>query len=257
MHPRNLRLFLSLVLAGTMAAACSIQQRSQTGPSRTELATITQPDTLVIFKAPPSNLVLPPYRLSFGDEIEIKLFNHPEFNEHAVIRPDGRIALEKAGEIVALGMTPQELDSVLTARLSRIIRRPDVTVMVRSFGKRHVYILGEVRQPGAYEIKDGMTVLRAIAEAGGLTGYAKLNSVVLMRNEYYRDPIAVRLDLSNFTAKPDRYRDRLLATNDIVYVPRTFIGHLNDFVDKFFTKMVQPPLDSYLRYIYFTRAFSQ
>ncbi|RMD96171.1 MAG: hypothetical protein D6814_11885, partial [Calditrichaeota bacterium] len=110
-----------------------------------------------------------------------------------------------------------------------------------------------VNSPGGYEIKDGMTVLRAIAEAGGQTQFAKMNSIILLRNEYFRQPIAMRLNLSNFSAKPDRARDQLLLANDIIYVPRTFIGELNGFVNRFFTGLIAPPLDIYLRAVFFTR----
>ncbi len=243
--------FLSAAFLALLFNAC-------TGPGRISqkrLQAIRKPiaDTLVVVRTPRSLMKLPQYRLSFGDVIEIKVFNHPEFNETTSIRPDGRIALEKIGELFVLGLTPAQLDSILTRRYSRFIRRPDVTVLLRQFGERHVYVLGEVNAPGGYLLKDGMTVLRAIAEAGGQTQFAKMNSVILLRNEYYREPVAIRLDLSNFTSKPDRARDQLVMANDIIFIPRTFIGELDGFVDRFFSRLIEPPLDLYLRTIFFTR----
>lgn len=178
------------------------------------------------------------YRLGFGDEIEVKVFNHPEFNEQTIIRPDGRIALEKAGEIVAIGRTPHQIDSLITKRYSRFLRRPQVTVLVRKFGVKQFYILGEVKNPGVYELYDGMTVLRAIASAGGNTGYAQMNSIILMRNEFYRNPIVMRMNLTNLPKDPNPVRDRLLIANDIIYIPRTYIGELNGFIERFVSKLI-------------------
>ncbi len=245
-------IFLALLLS--FLTACSVNPRIRTTESRprAELRT-AMVDTLVEIRPPKNFRALPQYRFSFGDEIEIKIFNHPEFSTTVLVRPDGRIGLEKVGELFAIGRTPRQLDSLLTYRYSRIIRNPDVTVLVKSFGKRHVYILGEVASPGAYELHDGMTILRAIAKAGGYTQYARLNSVILMRNEYFRNPIAVRLNLANFPGKPDRARDRVLVANDIIYVPKTVIGELDGFVERFITRFIGPPLDLYIRTIFFTR----
>ncbi len=244
----------AILLVGLLA--CSVNPRIQSDSRQEPVLRSTLADTLVEIRPPKKFRALPQYRFSFGDEIEIKIFDHPEFSTTVTVRPDGRIGLEKIGELFTLGRTPRQLDSLLTRRYSRIIRRPDATVLVKSFGKRNIYVLGEVATPGAYELDDGMTILRAIAKAGGYTQYARLNSVILMRNEYFRNPIAVRLNLANFPRKPDRARDRVLVANDIVYVPKTVIGELDGFVERFITRFVGPPLDLYLRAIFFTRVIN-
>ena len=92
---------------------------------------------------------MPEYRLGFGDEIEVKFFNNAQFNEMITVRPDGRITLEKIGDIYVTGMTPSQLDSLITTTYADIIRDPEVTVFVRKFGSYQTYILGEVGDPGA------------------------------------------------------------------------------------------------------------
>jgi polysaccharide export outer membrane protein len=196
---------------------------------------------------------LPTYRLSFGDVLEIRFFGNPEFNVTNTIRPDGRMTMEKIGELFIVGMTPEELDNLITAKYSRFIKEPDVTVIVRSFGKRNVFLLGHVNGPGAYEIEPGMTVLRVLTRAGGYQVGAKLNSIILMRAEYFQAPKAYRIDLENFPAKADLASDPLVEPNDIIYVPRTFVSDATLFMNRFFA-LVNAPLDFLLRaYFLFER----
>ena len=71
---------------------------------------------------------VPEYRLGFGDEVEIKFFNNNQFNETIGVRPDGRITLERIGDIYVNGMTPSQLDSLVTVTYAEFVREPDVTV---------------------------------------------------------------------------------------------------------------------------------
>lgn len=201
----------------------------------------TKPSSFISSAAP-----LPTYRLTFGDILEIRFFGNPEFNVSTAIRPDGRITLEKIGELFVVGMTPEELDNLITAKYSRFIKEPDVTVIVRSFGKRNVFLLGEVNGPGAYEIEPGMTVLRVLSRAGGYTIGAKLNSIILMRAEYFQAPKAYRIDLDNFSAKADLASDPLVEPNDVIYVPKTFVSDATLFMNRFFA-LVNGPLDFLFR----------
>jgi polysaccharide export outer membrane protein len=205
------------------------------------LQATAKPSSFISSTAP-----LPTYRLTFGDILEIRFFGNPEFNVTNTIRPDGRLTLEKIGELFVVGMTPEELDNLITAKYSRFIKDPDVTVIVRSFGKRNVFLLGHVNGPGAYEIEPGMTVLRVLTRAGGYQVGAKLNSIILMRAEYFQASKAYRVDLENFSSKTDLASDPLVEPNDIIYVPKTFISDATLFMNRFFA-LVNSPLDFILR----------
>ena len=85
----------------------------------------------------------PEYLLGFGDVIEIKFFRNTEFNETVTVRPDDRISLQKVGELEVSGMTPSQLDSVITAIYSEFVLEPEVTVIVRQFGGQNFYVLGK------------------------------------------------------------------------------------------------------------------
>ena len=84
---------------------------------------------------------VPEYQLGFGDVIEVKFFDNERFKETVKVRPDGRISLECIGDIFVAGMTPAQLDSLVTRTYAEIIQNPDVTIFVRDFGGYQVYVL--------------------------------------------------------------------------------------------------------------------
>ena len=192
----------------------------------------------------------PEYRLGFGDVIDIKFFQHFEFNETITVRPDGRISLAKVGELRVKGMTPADLDSIITDTYRRFIREPDVTVIVREFGGYKFYVLGEVNRGGGFPVERDMTVLQAIAAAGGPKISAKMGSVMILRRGMRQEVEAVKLNLSKSLKTKSGLRisphNILVQPRDIIYVPKTAIASASDFMRQVYTGIL-PPLDLYLR----------
>jgi protein involved in polysaccharide export with SLBB domain len=188
----------------------------------------------------------PEYRLGYGDVIAVKFFYNPQFDQTLTIRPDGRMTLPRLGEVLVAGMTPAQLDDLITEKYSEIIREPDVTVIVQQFGEEVVYVLGEVNEPGGYPLNTyGTSVLGAIALADGFKNTAKLSSVILIKLDDQGVPVPTRLNLTRAVGG-SREDDPFLDGNEIIYVPSTFISQLNLFLEQFFTKLA-PPLDFYLK----------
>src|SRR4030095_11004713 len=100
----------------------------------------------------------------------------------AVVRPDGKISLPLANEIHASGKTAVELRAEIAERLNQFVTQPVVSVMVKQVNSLKISVLGEVRKPDIYRIKQRVTVLEAIAMAGGFTDLAKPTKVVVIRN---------------------------------------------------------------------------
>jgi protein involved in polysaccharide export with SLBB domain len=189
---------------------------------------------------------LPEYRIGILDELEIRFYYHERFNETVAVRPDGRITLQLVGDIEAAGMTPAELDRVITAAYADIVESPEVTVIVRSFAGLTIYVLGEVNKPGLFEMKPNMTVLQALAAAGGPIKGAKLNSVIVLRQDEAEELKAFRLDFSPALIKRGVAQNQRLLPQDVVYVPKTFIADVNTFLSQIYDGLF-PPFDIYLR----------
>ena len=201
---------------------------------------------------------IPEYRLGFGDIIEIKFFNNSEFNETITVRPDGRISLQKVGELLVLGRTPVEVDSVITKIYAEFVINPEVTVIVREFGGLQAFVLGEVEKPGGYPLTKNMTILQALAVAGGTKNSAKLNSVMVLRKDQTGGIAATKVNLKNLF-KADHISEFVknnleIHPQDIIYVPKTIISSATDFMKMVYSGFL-PPLDLYLRVIYYYDRF--
>jgi protein involved in polysaccharide export with SLBB domain len=179
------------------------------------------------------------YVIAAGDTLDIKFMNNPEFNEIGVpVRPDGRISLQLAPEVKAAGLTPGELRSQLTQRYASELKKPEITIIVRSFSDQKIFVDGEVLVPGVIELKGPTTVMRAIAQARGLRETARISNVIVIRKDFEGKPMAANLDLTKVINGTDPSQDIFLMPYDIVYVPKSNIARINKFVDEYINRVV-------------------
>jgi polysaccharide biosynthesis/export protein len=189
------------------------------------------------------------YLLGYGDVVEVKFFYTPEYNETVTIRPDGYIALQRVGDIYVAGKTAAELDQYITTTYSEILQNPDVTVLVRQFGGQQCYVMGEVEKPGTIDVAKGMTMMRAIAAAGGPKKSAKMSSVILIRSTDLKKAEASRIDLSFGHLAKRMESDLPISAYDVIYVPKTFVADVGAFMSQIYD-IVIPPFDAWARYEY-------
>jgi polysaccharide biosynthesis/export protein len=122
------------------------------------------------------------YLLGPEDVIDVFVWKEPDLSATGiVVRPDGRISLPLANELEASGKTADQLKQEITERLKRYITDPAVNVIVKQINSLKISVLGEVRKPDVYRIKNRITVLDAIAMAGGFTDLARPTRVVVLR----------------------------------------------------------------------------
>jgi polysaccharide biosynthesis/export protein len=217
MNPYKLPLLLTLSLALTLSS-CATQQPATVSQVPAQSASALQP--------PPAYIIQP------GDQLDLKFFYNPELNETITVRPDGKIALQLIDEVQASGLTPETLDATLTKMYSRELKKPEVTVIVRSFTSQRVFVGGEVNKQGFVNLTAGMTPLQAVLEAGGLKETADPCAAILIRKGPENQPVPVRLDLKNalYGAGQGTYQ---LHPQDVVFVPKTFIAEANKFVKQY------------------------
>lgn len=178
------------------------------------------------------------YLLKPGDVIDVKFYYSPELNEQLVVRPDGRISLQLVDEVTVEGLTPAELDSVLTERYTTKIPYPEISVIVKQFPNQKIYVGGEVQSPGIIQLSGRMTTLQAIFEAGGFRRSAKLKNIVILRDQGKTEPLFVTVNLHEVLRKTGGYSDIVLKPHDIVFVPKTTIAKLNDFVSQYIDNLI-------------------
>jgi polysaccharide export outer membrane protein len=170
------------------------------------------------------------YRLQVGDQLDIKFFYNPELNEQVTIRPDGRISLQLAHEIMVAGLRAAELTDLLTKKYATEVKRLEITVIVRSFAQK-VYVDGEVAKPGMLSLIGYMTVLHSISQAGGVIDSARTTEVIVIRRGPDNKPLAITVNLNKAIDGTDMSQDIVLRPFDIVYVPKSPIANVNKWVD--------------------------
>lgn len=122
------------------------------------------------------------YRLGPEDVIDVFVWKEPDLSATVTVRPDGKISLPAVNELIASGKTAVELQQEISQKLQQFLSQPVVSVMVKQINSMKISVLGEVRKPDVYKIKNRVTLLDAIAMAGGFTDLAKPNKVVVLRN---------------------------------------------------------------------------
>ena len=174
------------------------------------------------------------YRLQPGDELDIRFYYNPELSTSVLIRPDGRISLPLANEIQAAGLTPAQLGQRLRSAYEQELRRPELTVIVRSFNSQKVFVGGEVASPGVVQALGPLTVLQSVTQAGGFKETARVNEVLVIRRDpAAQDPIVIPVDIGAVVDGSQTNQDIALMPFDVVYVPKSPIANVNKFVDQY------------------------
>ncbi|MET1256770.1 XrtA/PEP-CTERM system exopolysaccharide export protein [Aliikangiella maris] len=130
-------------------------------------------------------LLVSQYYIGVDDQVQVNVWKSPDLSISVPVRPDGIISVPLIGEVVAGGRTPVEVADEITEKLSHFIRDPQVSVILVELRSHEflsrVRVTGAVRNPISINFRQGMTVLDAVLEAGGLNEFASANSSKLFR----------------------------------------------------------------------------
>ena len=170
--------------------------------------------------APESAATSPGYRIGAGDVLEVNIWNEPQASvSNVAVRPDGKISLPLIKEIEVLGLTPMELQKILTSKFDKLIRGADVTVVVREIKSKKVYLVGAIGKAGPIPLlSDHMTVLQALAEVGGVSPYAKRGKIYVLRKQEGKE-IKIPFDYNAVIKGEHMEQNITLLPDDTVVVP--------------------------------------
>jgi lipopolysaccharide/colanic/teichoic acid biosynthesis glycosyltransferase/protein involved in polysaccharide export with SLBB domain len=121
------------------------------------------------------------YVIGPADVLEVAVWQNTLVSRTVPVRPDGKISLPIINDVQAAGLTPLQLQSTLSKALADYIQSPEISVIVREVHSFNVSVLGHVKTPGRYGLPSRVTVLEALALAGGLTEYADRGRIVILR----------------------------------------------------------------------------
>jgi polysaccharide biosynthesis/export protein len=132
-------------------------------------------------KSAPISAVVESYTVGSGDVLHVDVWQEQEVSQIAVVRPDGNISLPLINEVKVSGLTPLQIQDLISQKLKSFVNDPKVTVTVAEIHSKRAFITGEVTRPGEYSLNTQITVLQLIAQAGGFTAFAKTERVVVLR----------------------------------------------------------------------------
>jgi len=131
--------------------------------------------------APTPATMDPSYVIGPEDMLDINVWKEPDMTRLVPVRPDGKISLPLINDVQAAGLTPQQLATAVTEKLRKFLTGPQVTVIVTAINSQRVFVVGEVLRAGAFPLIPGMTVLQALANAGGFSTFANVKKIYVMR----------------------------------------------------------------------------
>jgi polysaccharide biosynthesis/export protein len=121
------------------------------------------------------------YRLTPGDKLRVEVYKDAQLSQSLQIRPDGKVTLPLIGDIVAIDLTPMQLRDRISNSLKEYITNPVVTVIVVEASPVMIHVMGEVATPGSIPMRGPMTVLQALAMAGGFKEFANTKDIRILR----------------------------------------------------------------------------
>lgn len=208
----------SIVLRNILTIATAVlfilTAQSQTAGA-TEKASKTAKETKSAAKAVAQN---PDYVIGIEDVIEISVWKNPDLSKTVMVRPDGMISLPLVGELKAAGLTPAQLRDSLNEVLKEYQETVVTSVIVQEVNSYRIFILGEVMSPGTYTMTRKMSLIQAIAIAGGFNPYASRKIVLVRENG---NSIAEKIEISfDDIIDTDARRDKnlILKSGDTVFV---------------------------------------
>lgn len=220
------------------------------------------------------------YLLQVGDELEVRFPYQSNLTQVTRVRPDGRISLPLVGSVMAKGRSPEALESQLRKDFAVYLHKPELTVVVRAYtsdrvfvgGKTmaprlaqteaivmvrsfayappQVYIGGEVMRPGVLAHRRPLTLLQALFEAGGNRPTAELRSVLVMRKAGTEQPLVIRRDIKKDLEGNATTADLYLEPFDVIYVPKTQVANVAEFLDQHVFSVVPFLRNSVFSFIY-------
>ena len=155
------------------------------------------------------------YVIGLGDVLRITVWKEPDLTLDATVRLDGMITMPLLGDVPAAGRGPVQLAGAIGGELKRFIENPRVTVSVSQATSARVYVVGQMVKPGEFALSGHMTVLKALALAGGFKEFARPENIVIVRE----DQTVIPFNYKRVADGKDASQNVLLLAGDTIVVP--------------------------------------
>lgn len=155
------------------------------------------------------------YLIGPGDVLEVSVWKEEALTKNLSVLPDGKISFPLIGEVVAAGKTVGQLKKEIASRLVRFVPDPVLSVGVQQVNSLMIYVIGRVNKPGRFDLNTNITVLQALAMAGGLDSFAKRDQVRIFRR--VKDQVLIyTFDYDDVSAGRNLRQNITLMRGDVV-----------------------------------------
>lgn len=157
--------------------------------------------------------------IGIGDVLAVNVWKEEDVSKVVPVRSDGRISLPLVGELQAAGLTPLQLKVAVIGRLKDFVSDPEVTIVVQEIKSQKFNILGMVNHPGSFPLTKPMTVVDALALAGGFRDFAKQKDIYVLRRDTTGKQIRLAFNYKDVIKGKHPEQNVELQQNDTVVIP--------------------------------------
>lgn len=158
------------------------------------------------------------YVIGPGDTLQLFVWKEPDLTREVAVRLDGKITVPLLGDVEASGRTPEQLGGEIGSKLRRFFEAPQVTVGIAHAGGSRFYVLGQVTKSGAFSLTGRTTLVQALAQAEGFKEFAKLDRIVVIREDRGEQTF-LTVNYKKLEAASDISQNIALRPGDTIVVP--------------------------------------
>ncbi len=159
------------------------------------------------------------YALQPGDLLDISVWKERDLQKDVLIRPDGEINFPLVGSIHAAGKSVEQLQSELTARLTKYVPNPVISIAIKQTQGYKIYVIGKITRPGEFTTNRNVDVMQALSISGGPTPYAAVNKIKILRRDENGQIKSFPFEYSRVEKGKDLEQNITLRSGDTVVVP--------------------------------------
>jgi polysaccharide export outer membrane protein len=176
------------------------------------------------------------FTIAPGDKLNIASYFHPALKQSVTVQPDGVVSLLLVGTVTAAGKTPDQFSKELVRAYDKYVEHAEIAVNIEESAVLAVYVGGEVAKPAMLPLKGELTLLQSITQAGGFLSTANKDQVLILRQTPDAGYRTLQANAANVLR--NEAEEIYLRPHDVVYVPKTTIAKVDQFVDQYLGQIV-------------------
>jgi len=159
------------------------------------------------------------YLVQPGDVLEVNVWKEEGLLQEVLVRPDGGISFPLVGDFKAQGLSLEQIQKKISDALSTYISDPVVSVSAKQLLGNKIYVIGKVNKPDQYLMTSKIDVMQALSMAGGMTPFASVNNIVILRRDNTGKQKAIKFEYGDVEDGDDLEQNIILQSGDVIVVP--------------------------------------